>query len=374
MPPPADNASERRPNGDVNYDADADSGASAPPPAPIQKQATAPPVNVWAARKEQMARAFTQGNPPQPVPPSANTSSVPGSLPGSREAQDSSANTSTSMNTVKTTLLAMNSHSALPADFDDPFVVKPGRSPSSLDRTPPAIDDAESWPEVGQAAAISSVAEGGKNKEGDERKHERESSQGQGPRKGTFIPSISLVSLPVLYHFVYPLFLYFGFTPNERADLIVPWACDGKQERSRDGYPYPRRTCSSKDLHGRVNAHKSERILVILLGLRAQDRLRRVRGLNSKAGHIQRAADGLHPRIRGLCHTLKLRAGPEASTPALDILVCVEVVGGCRTTLVYHHPMSTGSFARRDTIHRQHSRNPSHCQYKSSFPVGRILP
>ena len=197
MPPSHDVALEPRPNGDLTSQPGSDSGASAPNSAPAPKQAAAPPVNVWNVRKEQMARVLTQSRPSQSLP---SSQSAPSALlsPTKESFQEISLVPPVSaiagadvVSTRTSPAPKTNGHSTPPTtvDYDDPFVVRPGRSPASLSQTPPAIDDTENWPEVGQAAAAQPITENAKGREGredDEGKHEREPSQGHGTRKGAF--------------------------------------------------------------------------------------------------------------------------------------------------------------------------------------------
>ena len=182
---------------------------SAPSAPSTQKQASAPPVNVWNIRKEQMAaRASNQNQPRTTNPPSAASNQVinPALLsaqPSAIEASASSASSSyTSPNpSMKPSpvISASNGQPVPPADEDDLFVVRPGRTPPNP--TPPAIDDTESWPQVGQVAAtpphVSNGRAEGRNKEGDEdRGHEREASQGHGSRKSAYPSLFHLIGFP----------------------------------------------------------------------------------------------------------------------------------------------------------------------------------
>ncbi|KAI0635318.1 hypothetical protein C8Q77DRAFT_697325 [Trametes polyzona] len=184
-PSTGDQPAASRSNGDVNH-----AGDSAPS---AQKQTSAPPVNVWAVRKEQMAaRGLSQSRSTNsvsampshyPAPALATSQSAPDAVPLAASA--SAASTSAPAKTSSATP-SINGQLAAASDYDDPFIVKPGRSPPTL--TPPAIDDAESWPQVGQAVATPPQASNGrteaKAKESDEeRGHEREASQGHGSRK-----------------------------------------------------------------------------------------------------------------------------------------------------------------------------------------------
>ncbi|EJF63818.1 hypothetical protein DICSQDRAFT_160326 [Dichomitus squalens LYAD-421 SS1] len=206
-PSSADLSSNPRPNGDVNHHHGPTS--SDPPALSTSRQSTVPPVNVWDKRKAEMAAssrasARTQSSQPlQPMSSSINPSLVassassppPSSLdvsagPSVSVSADISVKSSPSMPPSNT-----NGHVAHPHDYDDPFVVRPGRSPSVLNptppsiTTPPAIDDAESWPEVGQAAttpinAGNGRVEGRAKETGeDDRGHEREGSGGHSSRK-----------------------------------------------------------------------------------------------------------------------------------------------------------------------------------------------
>ncbi|KAI0360522.1 hypothetical protein OH77DRAFT_692424 [Trametes cingulata] len=194
-PPAADPAAEPKPNGDVNHNGDSASVAAVPSP-PVQKQASAPPVNVWNIRKEQMAaRVLNQPRPTNSTSPLPNQNSAAAAAvsPPQSSALDAStlpaSVSSTSPNPSmkpSPTVAPINGHLPPSAELDDPFVVRAGRTPPKP--SPPAIDDAESWPEVGQAAATPPHASNGRadmrSKEGDEEKtHEREVSQGHGSRK-----------------------------------------------------------------------------------------------------------------------------------------------------------------------------------------------
>lgn len=195
-PPAADHPVEPRSNGDVNQNADS---AISAPSAAVQKQAPAPSVNVWAMRKEQMAaRGISQppANAAFPLPSESSASLlVPSQSSSSPSTLLPSTSGTSSSSKPSLAVPASNGHLAPPSAHDDPFVVRPGRSPPIL--SPPAIDDAESWPEVGQAAATpphaSNSGPEGKTKEGEEdRGHEREASQGHGARKSTSSSPLSL--------------------------------------------------------------------------------------------------------------------------------------------------------------------------------------
>ncbi|KAI0777278.1 hypothetical protein BD413DRAFT_174483 [Trametes elegans] len=190
-------------NGDVKHNGDSPSSA---PSASVPKQAPAPTVNIWAVRKEQQLAARVHDQPRSLNPNSSLSTqsstvhvllSDPSSI--SESSSQPAAGSSRSSNaSVKAspTMAATNGHTAPPSEFDDPFIVRPGRSPPHP--TPPAIDDAESWPEVGQAATTTSnhSRSDGKVREGDgEKGHEREASQGHGSRKSTsyMLPSLFTV-------------------------------------------------------------------------------------------------------------------------------------------------------------------------------------
>lgn len=211
-PPAADHLAEPRSNGDVNQNGDS---AISAPSAAVQKQASAPSVNVWAMRKEQMAaRGISQppANPAFPLPSESSASVlVPSQSSSSPSTLLPSTSGTSSSSKPSLTVPASNGHLVPPSAHDDPFVVRPGRSPPIL--SPPAIDDAESWPEVGQAAATpphaSNSGPEGKTKEGEEdRGHEREASQGHGARKSTSSLSLSRLFVLVRYTFSTP----FSFT------------------------------------------------------------------------------------------------------------------------------------------------------------------
>ena len=193
--PPASTALEVKPNGDASTHGD----PSPVPSSPFAgKQSAAPSTNVWTVRKEQMAaKALTQSRPSQSSSQPASNLQSPPPASVQATASSSSMNSSTNVpaNPVKSSLPAAlpstNGHLVPAPEDDDPFVVKPGRSPATLTVSPPAIDDTESWPEVGQAAAtpLNGKKEG---REEDEKGHEREASQGQGLKKSTFIFPLSL--------------------------------------------------------------------------------------------------------------------------------------------------------------------------------------
>ncbi|CDO73676.1 hypothetical protein BN946_scf185015.g4 [Trametes cinnabarina] len=223
----AERLAEHKSNGDVNVNGDSQSSAPSAPP--VQKQASAPPVNVWNIRKEQMAaRALNQARPANPSAPAPTRSSTsllsPQPLVPLEGSSLSASSSHTSPNpSVKPspTMSATNGPMASPPEHDDPFVVRPGRSPPNA--SPPAIDDAENWPEVGQAAATPPHANNGraegKVKEGDDdRGHEKEASQGHGSRKSTLL---SLILLPLL-HFAACI----PRSPYFRAFPVMPWICE----------------------------------------------------------------------------------------------------------------------------------------------------
>ncbi|KAI0674457.1 hypothetical protein C8Q78DRAFT_989386 [Trametes maxima] len=193
-PPTTEPLAEPGSNGDVNRNGDSQSSAPSASLAP--KQASAPPVNVWNVRKEKMAartlppsRSVESTSLPRRNPAASTTQTV---TPEASTLFASSSNPSVAPQMkISQSAPALNGRLAPLADDDDLFVVRPGRSPpnpSSSNTTPPAIDDTESWPEVGQAAATPPHASNGraegKTKGGDEeRGHEREASQGHGSRK-----------------------------------------------------------------------------------------------------------------------------------------------------------------------------------------------
>ncbi|RPD65673.1 hypothetical protein L226DRAFT_567122 [Lentinus tigrinus ALCF2SS1-7] len=180
-----------KPNGDVNHHGD--SSSSGPSTTSAQKQTAAPPVNVWNIRKEQMARASMQSRPTA----SQSSASAPMSPPSSSQEPSPTPILPTPASTdppASSHPAATSSTGAVPpttnghlaphpntVKYDDPFVVKPGRSPSSVNISPPAIDDKESWPEVGHTVAT--PPNGKEVREEDVRGHEREPSQGHGSKK-----------------------------------------------------------------------------------------------------------------------------------------------------------------------------------------------
>ncbi|KAI1798061.1 hypothetical protein LXA43DRAFT_876186 [Ganoderma leucocontextum] len=212
-PPSADHSSDPKPNGDVNHHSD--SVSSVPSTVTAQKQSSPPPVNVWNKRKEQLAatRALTQSQSSQLSQPSSSSvnsgltaasslSSPPPSSLDVSAAPSASASADISVKSSPTMApLNINGHIATSNQYDDPFVVRPGRSPSILDSTPPsnvtphAIDDAESWPEVGSAATLptnvnNGRAEGKAKETGEEeRGHERETSGSRKSEKPKWVPA-----------------------------------------------------------------------------------------------------------------------------------------------------------------------------------------
>ena len=153
--------------------------------------------NVWNIRKEQMAaRALTQPRPPaaqssapallSPPPTSSQESPTSSITPIPASTSPAAPTDPVATSSTATVPSTTNGHLAPHPgpEYDDPFVVKPGRSPSTLNPSPPAIDDKDSWPEVGHAAATppNGKKEG---REEEDRGHEREPSQGNGSKKST---------------------------------------------------------------------------------------------------------------------------------------------------------------------------------------------
>ncbi|KAH9897012.1 hypothetical protein C8Q73DRAFT_664658 [Cubamyces lactineus] len=150
----AERLAETKSNGDVSLNGD--STLSAPSVPSTQKQAPAPPVNVWNIRKEQMAaRALNQNQPRTTNTPSVASNHIlssallsaqppapEASAPGASSSQ-TSPNPSMKPSPV---ISATNGHPVSSTEEDDPFVVRLGRTPPNP--TPPAIDDTESWPQV----------------------------------------------------------------------------------------------------------------------------------------------------------------------------------------------------------------------------------
>nr|VWO94713.1 Efflux pump FUB11 (Fusaric acid biosynthesis protein 11) [Ganoderma boninense] len=168
-------------------------------------------------------RALTQSRPAQPAQPSSSSmsaslaaasslSSPPPSSLDVSAAPSTSPSTNISLKSSPTMApVSTNGHAATSSEFDDPFVVKPGRSPSILNSTPPStvtpptIDDAENWPEVGHAAALPANVNNGREKpkwvpapeelqfEGQRNHHARPRPHNSNPRQpGEFIPGVGL--------------------------------------------------------------------------------------------------------------------------------------------------------------------------------------
>ena len=380
---PSDNTFEPKLNGDVKHAHGSDSGSSAPASGQAQKQ---PPTNVWdARRKEQMARASTQTRPPQTAPPSTDQSeSLHPSPPQS--GQDVTADPGLTIpgatspaQTQTSSAPGINGRSASTTDYDDLFVVKPGRFPSGLGREPPGIDDAESWPEVGQAAAIpSETAKSKESRDDDERRHEREPSQGHGSRKGTlFLTNMMSVQsfVPCLvYAFFHHLFLLSTHELMVRIALLRR----ATQVRRPNGSRYLQRIFISRTLRGLnmcANVHKplNDPILVILPVLREQARLRLVRGLSSKAGRTLRVVDDLHRPIQVPCPILKRRVGQGVFSLVLDIQAFVGAGDGYQTMLVGQLLARTKPCNRRNATLRRRTRSLNRFLSRSLFPVGTTL-
>lgn len=152
---------------------------SNPPKSPSRP----PAANVWAARKEQMAqRAAVQQT-------QSTANATPSSLPTENQVASSSTTRETRakeglsrplMNGIANASSHDDQASSVSAKVDDPFVVRipPHHSsqPSLIaTRTPPSLDDIESWPEMGKGgisvstSASESLVAGSTGSDGDKK-------------------------------------------------------------------------------------------------------------------------------------------------------------------------------------------------------------
>ncbi|OCH84757.1 hypothetical protein OBBRIDRAFT_839472 [Obba rivulosa] len=248
-PVPAPASTVKGSNGDASH-ADL---SPAPSAAPQQKAAAPPPVNVWTLRKEQMAaqvRARTNQGPSQEKPPPSKDDSeqtispspfspqavaFSNTLPAVATTSATAQNIANHHTSPATTpVSATNGHAPLPnSPSDDPFIVRPNIAPRPVVQPatlPPAIDDAESWPEVGKSVTTpnegSSRRSESREKESGEHAdggHEREGSQSQAtPRKSA---SILLFSPPPLSSFSV-LLLCASCQPSVLRLSVVRWSCE----------------------------------------------------------------------------------------------------------------------------------------------------
>lgn len=128
--------------------------------APITpKSPTKPPAtNVWAARKEQMAQRAAAQQTQSTA--SATLSSQPtenqvASSSTKRETRTKEGSSRPIMNGIANASSHDEQVSSISAKVDDPFVVRipphhSSQSSSFTTRTPPSLDDIESWPEMGK--------------------------------------------------------------------------------------------------------------------------------------------------------------------------------------------------------------------------------
>ncbi|KAI0827092.1 hypothetical protein BC628DRAFT_1418682 [Trametes gibbosa] len=124
VPPTADPLIETKVNGDVKPNGDS---ASVPSASSVQNQASAPPVNVWVIRKEQMA---TRGQSRSTNSSSSLSQTSAGALVPSQSSgpilpKPIGSNTSPSLTpTLRPSVSApaMNTNLISPNDYDDPFV------------------------------------------------------------------------------------------------------------------------------------------------------------------------------------------------------------------------------------------------------------
>ena len=314
------------------------------------------------------AKALTQSRPSQSSSQPASNLQSPPPASVQATASSSSMNSSTNVpaNPVKSSLPAAlpstNGHLVPAPEDDDPFVVKPGRSPATLTVSPPAIDDTESWPEVGQAAAtpLNGKKEG---REEDEKGHEREASQGQGLKKSTFIFPLSLPPKNIHLRFNIRIAICTYWSPSFLSLFV-------QQARRRNGYLYLRISSSSRDLLARSMRGKGLRtrtraIIANPVGSLARRRHLLARGPSSRVAHILQLVDELRRRTLVLSHSLKHRVGRVVFILVL-VIPAYEAAHGSWTMSVVLHPVRTGVCDRRPPTRRPPLRSPNPCQCRSS--------
>ncbi|TFY73632.1 hypothetical protein EWM64_g10380 [Hericium alpestre] len=174
-------------------------------PAPQQTSKSAVP-NVWNVRIEQMAQAHAQPRPhPQNAASSASSSLSPVRISAPASAATSSASASRSPRDSSGSRLqngvAAHSNMAAAGSHDESDTARTQRPRPS----PPAVDDPESWPEVGKAAVATKAPQQGVTAHGNgnqvegrdtekEKKDEEASpSHPPTPRKSAF--SVNILSI-----------------------------------------------------------------------------------------------------------------------------------------------------------------------------------
>jgi hypothetical protein len=176
----------------------------------VPKNSSKPPTNVWAARKEQMAQRVAATQSPAgvstlPRPPSLSQASSQSEnsqvAPTMAQLPDKSASVNARPPLNGITTATGLSNPLLPAVArnkidDDPFVVRlpphlqassSTNASSSSGKTPPSIDDVESWPEMGKmssSVSVSGSVSGAASIEGD-----RKESVTNTPRKSEYCTS-----------------------------------------------------------------------------------------------------------------------------------------------------------------------------------------
>ena len=184
-------------------------------PAVVPKSPSKPPTtNVWTARKEQMAQRVAAQQ--SQIQPTVNTgANMPVNQVASsstlREAAVSEPQTRPLVNGVANASYHDDLASSMSAKADDPFVV---RIPPQLNsqatpiatRTPPSLDDIESWPEMGKGgpsvstSASGSVIAGSTGSDGD-KKETLTSTHKKGEITFPFV-NLNLRSYLCVFHFV----------------------------------------------------------------------------------------------------------------------------------------------------------------------------